>query len=355
VATPKASHLHGYGFTRAPAEAGSRKRVPVHFCTSCSSTPKGVAALPESFDLAGALARLAAGTAWRAADPERKSRRVERLCGPVPGGRPAAVVDEILERVLDDPDLLPLHWLTGGLRVASAVGLIRGPVGNGTGFLVAPWLLMTNNHVLPTADAAADAEVRFGYQEQESGDIVGVRQVGLDPGRFFVTSPEAMLDYTVVAVAPMPNGGQSPGDVLGTIPLVGATGKILEGEPINIIQHPESRAKEIAFRNNRLIKLVDDDVLTYSTDTDRGSSGSPVLNDQWELVGLHRASVEATDDQGRPVDRTGRPVDATTPPTLRAWTANKGSRASALVRDLKARSYDGERRTLADTLLGGGT
>lgn len=311
-----------------------------------------MAALPETFDLAGALARMAAGTAWRAEDPDRKSRRAERLFGPVPGGRPAPVVEEILERVLDDPDLRPVHWLAGGLRVSGAVAMIKGPVGNGTGFLVTPSLLMTNHHVLPTEDAAAAADVRFGYQEQESGDIVGVTRVGLRPDRFFVSSPDTALDYTVVGVEALPDG-RPPGAVLGTIPLYGSIGKILEGEPINIIQHPEGRPKEIAFRNNQLIKLVDADVMTYSTDTDRGSSGAPVLNDQWELVGLHRASVEATDEQGRPVDRTGRPVEPTTPASLRAWTANKGSRVSALVRDLGTHTYDGERRALADELLGG--
>ncbi len=311
-----------------------------------------MAALPETFDLAGALARMAAGTAWRAENLDRKSRRAERLCGPVPGGRPAPVVEEILERVLDDPDLRPVHWLSGGLRVAQSVGLVKGPLGNGTGFLVAPWLLMTNNHVLPTEDIAGAATVRFGYQEQESGDIVGVQQVDLDPDRFFATSPDSLLDYTVVAVGPLP-GGAAPGEVLGTIPLVGSIGKILEGEPVNIIQHPEGRPKEIAFRNNQLVKLVDADVLTYSTDTDQGSSGSPVLNDQWELVGLHRSSVEATDDHGRPVDRFGELVGPTTPVSRRAWTANKGSRVSALVRDLRGASYDGERKALADTLLGG--
>jgi endonuclease G len=313
-----------------------------------------VSVLAEIFDLAEPLARVAEGTAWRAEDPDRKNRRVDRLCGPAPGGRPEEVVDEILERVLDDPDLRPLHWLNGGLRVAAAVGLVDGPQGNGTGFLVAPWLLMTNNHVLPTEDDAASARVRFGYQQQESGDVIGVKNVRVDPARFFVTSPEDRLDYTVVALGPLPGGTDAPGDVLGTIPLIGATGKILEGEPINIIQHPAGRPKEIAFRNNRLIKLVDEEVMTYSTDTDRGSSGAPVLNDQWELVGLHRSSVEATDAEGRRVDRTGRPVGPNTPASLRAWTANKGSRVSAIVRDLKVGSYDGERRALADTLFGGG-
>jgi len=338
----------------------SRRRRTPHFAAGvvaaaisrAASAHLGVGSLSETFDLAGALARVAAGTAWRSEDPARKSRRAERLVGPAAEGRSAVVVDEILERVLDDPDLRPVHWLAGGLRVARSVGLIRGPAGNGTGFLVAPWLLMTNHHVLPTAADAGAAGVRFGYQEQESGDITGVQQVDLDPDRFFVTSPVDLLDYTVVAVGPLP-GGQAPGTELGTIPLVGSLGKILEGEPVNIIQHPEGRPKEIAFRNNQLVKLVDDDVMTYSTDTDHGSSGSPVLNDQWELVGLHRSSVEATDAQGRPVDRTGRPVGPNTPASLRAWTANKGSRVSALVRDLRTGSYDGDRRTFADTLLGG--
>jgi endonuclease G len=310
-----------------------------------------VSALAETIDLAEPLARVAEGTAWQAEDPDRKQKRVDRLCGPAAGGRPEELVDEILERVLDDPDLRPLSWLSGGLRVAAAVALVDGPLGNGTGFLVAPWLLMTNNHVLPTEEVAEAAGVRFGYQQQESGDVVGVKKVTVDPARFFVTSPTAHLDYTVVALGPMPGTTDAPGDVLGTLRLVGATGKILEGEPINIIQHPAGRPKEIAFRNNQLIKLVDDDVMTYSTDTDRGSSGAPVLNDQWELVALHRSAVEATDAQGRKVDRTGRPVGPTTPATLRAWTANKGSRVSAIVRDLKGRPYDDERRALLDTLF----
>jgi endonuclease G len=301
-------------------------------------------------DLSDALARLADGTAWRSADPGRKARRAERLCGP--DAAEPAEVDLALERVLDEPDFRPLHWLNGGLRTARSVGLVLGSAGKGTGFLVAPWLFMTNNHVLPDPDMAASATVRFGYQEQESGDIVGVTSVRLDPARFFVTSPHTELDYTVVALGPMPGGSEPPGATQGTIPLVGALGKILEGEPVNIIQHPDGRPMEIAFRNNRMIALVDEDVMTYSTDTERGSSGAPVFNDQWELVALHRASVEATDANGRPVDRNGQPVGPDTPMSLRAWTANKGTRVSALVRHLESRSLDGEGAALLAPLLG---
>jgi endonuclease G, mitochondrial len=300
-------------------------------------------------DLSDALSRLADGTAWRSADADRKARRAQRLSD-ADAAAPADV-DQALERVLEEPDFRPLHWLNGGLRTARSVGLVLASAGKGTGFLVAPWLFMTNNHVLPDADTAASATVRFGYQEQESGDIVGVTSVRLDPARFFVTSPYTELDYTVVAMGPMPGSPEPPGATQGTIPLVGSLGKILEGEPVNIIQHPDGRPMEIAFRNNRMIALVDDDVMTYSTDTERGSSGAPVFNDQWELVALHRASVEATDANGRPVDRNGQPVGPLTPMSLRAWTANKGTRVSALVRHLESRSLDGDGAALIAELL----
>ena len=306
--------------------------------------------MPEEMRLAQALARVAGGTAWRSESQERKVRRAERLCGTAAPG--ADDVDHVLERVLDEPDFRPVHWLDGGLRAVRCTGLVKGSAGDGTGFLVAPWLFMTNNHVLPDPDVAAGATVRFGYQEQPSGDVVGVTTVPLDPARCFVTSPYAELDYTVVAVGAMPDSAEAPGATLGSIPLVASLGKILEGEHVNIVQHPNGRPMEIAFRNNKLVALVDDDVMTYSTDTDRGSSGAPVFNDQWELVALHRSSVEATDAEGRRVDLNGQPVGPGTPEALRHWTANKGTRVSAIVRDLGVRDLDGEAGALVAEMIG---
>ena len=321
---------------------------------SAPARAEGVGELADSYDLSGALARVADGTAWRAEEPGRKASRVQRLCGPDAARHSEVHLDEVLQRTIAQPDLRPVHWLATGLQAARAVALVEGRGFGGTGFLVAPWLLMTNNHVLPTADVAAAVKVRFGYQEEPTGAVPETPRLVLDPDRFFVTSPVEELDYTVVAVGALPGSPDPPGTVFGTLPLYGAIGKILEGEPVNIVQHPGGRAKEIAFRDNRLLSLVDAGVMTYSTDTDVGSSGSPVLNDQWELVGLHRSSVAATDAQGRPVDRHGRPVDAQTPEALTQWTANKGSRVSALVRDLSARNFDGERAALVRTLIGEG-
>ncbi len=64
----------------------------------------------------------------------------------------------------------------------------------------------------------------------------------------------------------------------------------LLGEPAIIIQHPRGKHKQIVLSNNRVIK-INKNFIYYETDADHGSSGSPVFNQQWELVGMNRAAV----------------------------------------------------------------
>ncbi|TAE59855.1 MAG: serine protease [Nostocales cyanobacterium] len=71
---------------------------------------------------------------------------------------------------------------------------------------------------------------------------------------------------------------------------------ILLGEPAIMIQHPQGEYKQIVLTNNRIIK-INKDFLYYETDSDNGSSGSPVFNQKWELVGMNRAAVYITENQ----------------------------------------------------------
>ena len=131
-------------------------------------------------------------------------------------------------------------------------------------------------------------------------------------------------------------GGKPPGKRFGYVPLVGATGKALIGQPVNIVQHPDGDPRRIAVRENLLVAIPDERYLVYETDTEGGSSGAPVFNDNWELVALHKGMESARDDEGHEIDVHGRRVTARTPAVQRVWVANRGVRVSAIVGDLKA-------------------
>ena len=308
-----------------------------------SSTPTNL------FDWRLADVRARPDRAWRRESVERKRGYVEQHGGQLPDDAAEQQIDVMLEQILEAPDFLPSAWLTAGAAAADAVAMIDAPGTRGTGFLVSPWLLLTNNHVLPDAARAAGTEAVFRYVADSRNRVTRSREVRLAPERCFLTSPVDELDYTLVAVAPLA-GGRAPGKTFGAIPMRGAIGKILSGQPVNIIQHPEGRLREIAVRNNLLIGVDDTRYLTYETDSEPGSSGSPVLNDGWELVALHSRAESRRNQQNVPIDVDGQPVTPRTPAARRVWVANKGIRISAIVADILARP--GDHGTDATALLG---
>jgi endonuclease G len=307
--------------------------------------------LEDPAAMADALRAVRAGTAWQGEPLARKVAYAQRVGLDLSLETDPREIDDALERHIGSVDLLDAVWLRQAADAADAVAQLEAPAGNGTGFLVSPWLLLTNHHVVPTPDDAAETEVHFRYEKNAAGKITRTRDHRMDPGRFFITSPRSELDFTLVALTPTARG-RPPGGDFGHIPLIGATGKILLGQPVNIIQHPDGRPREIAIRNNRLLNVEDTRQIVYETDTEQGASGSPVFNDRWEAVGLHYTTVDAEDEQGRAIDRNGDLVTRDTPEHLRKWVANAGIRVSAIVADIEGRAYDADRQALVDELLG---
>ena len=93
------------------------------------------------------------------------------------------------------------------------------------------------------------------------------------------------------------NEATGPSVLIDKTPVVFSDGIYV---PLNIIQHPSGHPKRVALRNN-LLTGADDETIRYFTDTVTGSSGSPVFNDEWQVIGLHRGSttVEGVSFQGR--------------------------------------------------------
>ena len=242
-----------------------------------------------------------------------------------------------MERIINKSDLFPIAHLQAGLDVSKAVCRIsiRSQSGQlqsyGTGFLVAPNLLLTNNHVLDTPEAAMYAVAEFNYEDDVRfmpRDIISFR---LDPEALFIT--DEALDFTLVAVEEN-NQHDIPLTDFGYLPLLPKPGKILEGEYVTIIQHPNGGPKAITIRENE-VKFISSDFVHYVSDTEPGSSGSPVFNDQWVVVALHHAGIPDPND-----------------PTK--WIANEGIRISSIIQHLsEARSNLEEERSrqLLDQLL----
>ena len=243
-----------------------------------------------------------------------------------------------LERTIGDRDFLGIAFVEHALAVSRFVGrvLIRSApavnVGFGTGFMVSPRLLLTNNHVLPNETLATHSEVEFDFQRDRFNRMMTSVYFKLEPSAFFLTSRD--LDFTLVAVAERSRDGTAL-NPYGWSRLIAAEGKALIGDPLNIIQHPRGEHKQIVVRSNKLVDLLDH-FAHYTTDTEPGSSGSPVYNDQWEVVALHHSGVPKRDDQGRLVKRDGSPwdEDVDSPDEL-VWVANEGIRVSTIVRQIE--------------------
>ncbi len=245
--------------------------------------------------------------------------------------RPSALA---LERILGGNDLVDINYLFRAGKAAHSVCRIvlrdraGRETGYGTGFLVTPQLLLTNQHVLETAAAAETAHAEFDHELDTDGFPKPTTRFALSPRRFFLN--DRAHDFALVAVDPVPINGSRSLKEYGFLPLLGAEGKIIAGEFMSIIQHPSGLPKQVALRENRLLS-VEELVLLYESDTAQGSSGAPVFNDSWQVVGLHHSGVPRTDNQGRWLLKNGSVAGPDAEEGEIDWIANEGIRASRIV------------------------
>ena len=82
-----------------------------------------------------------------------------------------------------------------------------------------------------------------------------------------------------------------------------------EGEFLNVVQHPSGRMKEVALQKNQVTHIFADRI-HYTTDTEPGSSGSPVLTNTWDLVALHHAAGDWDPVASKWIDNEGMRIDS---------------------------------------------
>ncbi len=184
----------------------------------------------------------------------------------------------IFEKIIGENTLRPISFLSQGFKVSRSVAYIRDSKGSATGFLIAPDLILTNNHVISKADLLDDYLFRFNYEENFLGEAQTVKEYKAKSQVIFYTNKK--LDFTIIQLE------EKAGNEWGWLSLKPENVQV--NNRVNIIQHPMGQPKQISLQNN-LVQYVGGDVLQYITSTLEGSSGSPVFNDQWEVIGLHHA------------------------------------------------------------------
>ena len=242
-----------------------------------------------------------------AAEPQQKIVRamldqVHHRASGAPRLDPAEI-PETKEKIIFRDDMVSFAFMAAGVKAAAAVMKLRVPRFEngqprrlpsgaqmtylGTGWLLTESLVVTNHHVINARNEGEEVSSAQDLKLQSEGMLA---QFDFDadglPGTEMqvqsLMASNAQLDYALLRV---PATGRTP------LRLAAAAVK-LENEPVpvNIIQHPGGRSKRYGIRNN-LVSASTATELRYFTDTESGSSGSPVFNDQWEVVALHRAST----------------------------------------------------------------
>jgi len=259
-----------------------------------------------------------------------------------------------LERILGKNNLMDISFFQKGLKISKTVCRMVYFIGEeinplGTGFLIGEKLLMTNNHVIENQTNAKRIFAQFDYEKNENGTIRETVLFKLDPQTFFITNKE--LDYTVVALEPIGiNNPKIKLEVYGWNKLSSSTYKPFKGEHVSIIQHPKGLPKMIAMRDN-IITAINENLIHYTTDTQQGSSGSLVANDQWEIIALHREGVPKTDKDGNILlDKGGIWRSRADNPFI-IWIANQGVLIDSILTNIKIKQVSEKQKKIKNKIL----
>jgi hypothetical protein len=216
----------------------------------------------------------------------------------------------------------------------------------GTGFLVGPGAVLTNYHVVESVideqDDPAGVVLRFDYKRLGGGAQIYPGQeyrLASSPGsRWLVDSSRYSdvdleldpksgdpgheeLDYALLQVQGAPGeepigSHAEPGAPLrGWIDLPESEHTFEPDSPLFIVQHPRGAALKLALDTRAVVGLYGDGRrVRYRTNTEPGSSGSPVFDQNWNLVALHHsgdpASIMPSYNEGIPITRVAELIRA---------------------------------------------
>lgn len=229
-----------------------------------------------------------------------------------------------LEKVLGTVRFRSLTWFRTGLERCRAVARIENvnEDGIGTCFVVdgralhpslPDRVVVTNGHVVPEALDARDCLVVFHGLE----DGVAPQRCRVVRRWWYAPSAAPGLDTSLLEIDDCP-AGVVPMPLAADLPRLEAA----DAPRAYLIGHPRGLSQPQFTLQDNVLLDYDDVRLHYRSPTEPGSSGSPVLDSQWQLIGLHHAG---SFDMPRLHNKGG------------SYAANEGITARAIRDGLQAR------------------
>jgi V8-like Glu-specific endopeptidase len=195
----------------------------------------------------------------------------------------------------------------------------------GTGFLIAPNVVITNYHVIEAVDLGnanpGNVILRFDYKQTE-GKVLnpGTEYKLVESDWLIDKSPYTEnllptpdeLDYALLRVDGIPgedtvskNDPNSPARKWIEIPT--QPYDFLPDTSLFIVQHPNAHPLKLSFDTEAIIGINQNGTtVKYKTNTERGSSGSPCFDINLNLVALHHSG----DPDWNPTYNAGTPISA---------------------------------------------
>lgn len=217
----------------------------------------------------------------------------------------ASVPEHQHQAVLGDIGTKTYGWLQQGLRAAKSVGIIfKDGAPHGTGFAVVgeeldPKLgkeivVLTNAHVVsdagyPKAASPSEATVKFELLHQD-----GHGEYSYDVAEVLWESHPNEHDVAVLRLNPTVPDELRPRRMYDKLPSLSGDKK-----RVYIIGHPSGREISFSFQDNELLdyeRAVYESPnsivpcrIQYRAPTEPGSSGSPIYDSDWRIIGIHHA------------------------------------------------------------------
>ncbi|WP_299470406.1 serine protease [uncultured Roseibium sp.] len=210
------------------------------------------------------------------------------------------------EAILGDIGAMTHRWLQKGLTAAKSVAIIfKDGQPHGTGFAVRgrdldeafgdEILLVTNSHVVSepvyhNAATKAEATVEFELYSKGADDDIdfSVKEI------VWQSSPKEH-DVAVLRLSPSIPDDLEPRSLYEELPALTDEKK----KRVYIIGHPSGREISFSFQDNELLDYeleaasAENSIapcrIHYRTPTEPGSSGSPIFDQNWRIIGIHHA------------------------------------------------------------------